>query len=104
MKYNIYAGLSGSFGGATYQGALEGSEDEAERTAWEYAIEEYESYGGMHGLLTWDDVAEENELNPREDIEEIDDLYMEEIESWIEYYAVPFDEDEDFDPEEYYEL
>ena len=104
MRYNIYAGLSGSFGGAQYVGTLDSTLDEAESAAYEYVVEEYESYGGMHGLLTWNDIAEENELDPEKDIYEIDDLYLQEVEDWIDYYVVPLDEDEEFDPEEYCEL
>lgn len=105
MKYNIYAGLGGGFGGATYQGTGEfNDEDSAAQYAYEIALEEYQSYEGFHGILDWYDVAEQEELDPEEDGEAIDEAYQEEIESWIEYYAVPFDEDEEFDPEEYYEL
>lgn len=103
MKYNIYAGLSGSFGGATYRGTLE-CEDimEAEQYAYECALEEYESYSGCHGLLTWDDIAEENNLDINENSVEIDCLYTEQLEDWIEYYVTNFDEDP-IDPQEYYE-
>lgn len=105
MKYNIYAGLGGSFGGAAYQGTGEFSdEDSATRCAYELAVEEYQSYEGYHGILDWDDVAEQEELDPEEDGKAVDAAYQEEIESWIEYYAVLMEEDEEFDPEEYYEL
>ena len=105
MKYNIYAGLGGGFGGPTYQGTGEfNDEDSATDYAYEMAIEEYQSYEGYHGILDWHDVAEQEELDPEENEEAIDAAYREEIESWIEYYAVPFDEDEEFDPEEYCEI
>ena len=105
MKFNIYAGLGGSFGGATYQGTLECNDAlEAEQYAYECALEEYESYSGCHGLLTWDEIAEENNLDINEDCVEIDTLYTEQVEDWIEYWAVDFEEDDEFDPEEYYEL
>ena len=68
------------------------------------AIEEYQSYEGYHGILDWHDIAEQEELDPEEDEEAINEVYQEKIESWIEYYAVPFDEDEEFDSEEYYEV
>lgn len=103
MKYNIYAGLSGGFGGANYIGTLDASLADAEDAAYEYAIEEYESYEGMHGLLTWDDIAEENGLDPENDLYKIDDLYLEQVNDWIEYYAIPFNEDP-IDPQDYYEL
>ena len=105
MKYNIYAGLGGSFGGPTYQGTGE-FDNEASATdyAYQIAIEEYQSYEGYHGILDWYDEAEQEELDPEEDEKDADAAYHEEIESWIEYYAVLFDEDEEFDPEEYCEL
>ena len=105
MKYNIYAGLGGGFGGSTYQGTGEfNDEDSATDYAYQMAVEEYQSYEGYHGILDWCDVAEQEELDPEENEEAIDAVYREEIESWIEYYAIPFDEDEEFDPEEYYEI
>ena len=105
MKYNIYAGLGGGFGGPLYQGTGEFDDDDsAIDYAYEMAVEEYQSYEGYHGILDWDDVAEQEELDPEEDETFVDAAYHEEIESWIEYYAVPFDEDEEFDPEEYCEL
>lgn len=105
MKYNIYAGLGGGFGGPTYQGTGEFSdEDSAIDYAYQMAIEEYQSYEGFHGILDWDDVAEQEELDPETESDSIDQAYVDEIESWIEYYAVLMEEDEEFDPEEYYEI
>ena len=105
QKYNIYAGLGGSFGGATYRGTGDfKSLADAEEEAYQLAVEEYESYDGYHGLLSWSDVADENELNDAEDSAEIDELYIEEMESWLDYYAVLEKEDEDLDPEDKYEL
>ena len=105
QKYNIYAGLGGSFGGATYRGTGDfKSLADAENEAYQLAVEEYESYSGCHGLLDWSDVADENGLDYTEDSAEIDELYIEEMESWVEYYAVLEEEDEDLDPEDKYEL
>ena len=86
MKYNIYAGLGGSFGGATYQGTGDfKSREAAEQAAYE--------------------VAENNNLDPEDESNEseIDELYNEEKESWMEYYAVLTEED-DLEGEEMYEL
>lgn len=97
MKYNIYAGLGGSFGGAQYHCTGDfNDEDEATQYAFELAVEEYESYEGHYGIKSWYDIAEEVELNPDDpdNEEEIDDLYNEERESWIEYYAILFEEDD----------
>ncbi len=109
-KYNIYAGLSGGFNSVNYRGTILATKETAEDIAYQFAIEEYESYEGLQGLKTWNNFLEEycedNELDPEtfEDIELIDEMYSEEIESWIEYYVVPLEEDTDFDKEEYYEI
>ena len=59
-KFKIYAGLSGGFGGAQYHGTYEFTDaQEADRYAYELALEEYESYAGCHGLSSWYDVREE---------------------------------------------
>lgn len=103
-KYNIYAGINGGFGGAQYKGTSEyKSDDEAEQEAYELAVEDYESYAGFHGILSWNDIAKQNELDPCEDSDEIDELYQQEIDDWIEYYAVLTEED-DLDPEDIEEL
>lgn len=97
MKYNIYAGLSGSFGGAQYRGTGDFSSiDSAEEMAYQCAVEEYESYEGYHGILSWYGVAQENGLDPDnpDNEEEINDLYSMEKEDWMEYYAVLFEEDD----------
>lgn len=105
MKYNIYAGLGGSFGGATYQGTSEFNDEEsAVQCAYELAVDIYQGYEGLHGILDWNDVAEQEGLDPETDGDSIDQAYVDEMESWIEYYAVLMEEDEEFDPEEYYEL
>lgn len=58
MKYKIYAGLSGGFGGATYQKTEDySSMDEALEDAYNLAVEEYQSYEGCHGIMSWDDAV-----------------------------------------------
>ncbi len=104
-KFNIYAGLGGSFGGASYQGTGDfKSLADAENEAYQLAVEEYESYSGCHGLLSWGDIADENGLDYTEDSAEIDELYIEEMESWLDYYAVLADEDEDTLEEDRFEI
>lgn len=106
-KFKLYAGLGGGFGGATYQGTYEYPDKEAaEHDAYDLAVEEYESYGGYHGLYTWDSMREEiaNEYYDG-DIdavpeEEVDDAYNEEVEGWLTYKAIEVtsgfnDDDED---------
>lgn len=105
QKYNIYAGLGGGFGGATYRGTGDfKSFADAEEEAYTLAIEEYESYEGYHGIMSWNDVAEENNLDTFEDSAEIDDLYSEERENWLDYYAVLASEDEDTPEDERFEI
>ena len=107
QKYNIYAGLGGSFGGPEYKGTVE-CEDQAEADdiAYEEACAEYESYEGLYGLRSVYDIAEDQGLNMDDynDYEVALDIYQEEREDWIEYYAILEEEDEDLDPEDKYEL
>ena len=114
-KFKIYAGLSGGFGGARYCGIYEcDNAEEAETYAREQAIEEYESYGGYHGLYTWDSMRQEiadDEYDGDIDAVDPDDVdmrMMEEVEGWLTYRIVPvpdnfpidWDEDDDdqYDP------
>ena len=74
-QFNIYAGLSGGFGGASYRGTGEfKSLADAEEEAYMLAIEEYEMHEGNHGIMSWHDIAEENNLDTLDDSEEIDEL------------------------------
>ena len=101
MLYNVYAGLGGGFGGATYQGTGDfPNEEQAAQEAYRIAREEYESYEGLHGILGFEEVADENDLDLEEDDDLIRELYEDEVESWIEYWAVLADEDEDVTEEE----
>ena len=100
MKYNLYAGLSGGFGGANlvFKGAEYNDIEEATKAAYEYAVEEYQSYEGYHGLTSYDDIKENPEdygLDEDSEAEDIDEVYTEEVESWIEYYAIPTAEDDE---------
>lgn len=95
MKYNIYVGLSGGFGGATYQGTEDFDNiDEATDVAYQLACEEYDAHAGSYGLRSWGDIAAEEDLDEEDDELEIDEIYTEEREDWIEYYAVLTEEDE----------
>lgn len=111
-KFKIYAGLSGGFGGARYCGVYDcADKNEAETYAREQAIEEYESYGGYHGLYTWDSMRQEiadDEYDgdiEQVDPEDVDMRMMEEVEGWLTYRIVPvadnfpddWDEDDDDD-------
>ncbi len=113
--YNIYAGLGGGFGGSTYQTSEEfDTIDEASTYAQELAIEEYESYGGLHGLSTFDSVRNELESDAidsgdcPEDVdvseyitdEMVSEAYTDDMSSWLCYYAVLASEDENGPDEE----
>lgn len=108
MKFNIYHGLGGGFGGANYDftGEFE-NEDEAAHCAYELACEDYQMYEGLHGIMSEHDVAEEYSEDcgksipnfSAEDWQNVEDQYLEELESWLDYYAVPAEED-DLDEEE----
>ena len=95
-KFKIYAGLSGGFGGARFCGVYDcADEHEAEEIAREEAMSEYESYGGYHGLYTWDSMRQEiADTEYDGDIEQVDpedvDIAMtEEVEGWLSYRIVP---------------
>ena len=99
-KFKIYAGLSGGFGGARYCGVYEcADKDEAETYAREQAIEEYESYGGYHGLYTWDsmrqEIADEEYDGDIEQVdpEDVDIRMIEEVEGWLTYKVIPVHDD-----------
>lgn len=96
MLYNIYAGLGGGFGGAQYDYTCNcESKEEAEDLAYDAAINVYELYEGSHGLLDYSDCREVSSSD-----EEAEEMYNEERESWLEYYAVPTDEDTETPKEE----
>lgn len=95
-KFKIYAGLSGGFGGARFCGVYDcADEHEAEEIAREEAMSEYESYGGYHGLYTWDSMRQEiaDDLYDGDieqvDPEDVDIAMMEEVEGWLSYRIVP---------------
>jgi hypothetical protein len=95
MNYNIYAGLAGGFGDADYCGtgdfnSLEEAEDRAYQEAWAC----YESYEGVGGILSWADVADREGYDMESDAAAINIAYNEEVESWLDYYAVPTEEDD----------
>ena len=97
--YNIYAGLGGSFGGYSYIGTLQNaSEDEAYQYAFEEACNIYDSYAGYNGIRSIDDIMDEEGVDENEAVE----TYIEERESWLDYYAVPIEEDTELEEEIFY--
>jgi len=87
-KWFISYGLGGGFGGADNYEVIDAEdEDEASKYAWEMACQDYESYVGLHGLRTTDEIMEEDEV----DEEAAEEIYNEERESWLDYSAEPYD-------------
>ena len=87
-RWKIYSGLGGGFGGAHYIRTFTGTKEQAEKEAYYAAIEEYDSYEGLHGLRTVDDIMEEDGI---EDYDEAQQVYNDERESWLDYYVKPDD-------------
>lgn len=89
-KFEIFAGLGGGFGGAQSYGIYEcANAKEAERMAYDFAWEEYESYGGCHGLDDADavrqDLADSWYDGDTEAVseDEANQAYVEQVEGWI---------------------
>ena len=106
--FKIYCGMSGSFGGASYNGTYEYANiDEATEDAYRMAEEEYQSYEGCHGIMSLEDVEEDlrdsglisDDMSDSEAEDMIAYHYLEEIESWICYYALPATGPDDQDEE-----
>ena len=91
MKFAIKYALGGGFGGLSMDAELHDFDNlkEAEEYAYQMAVEEYESYGGLHGLTTIDEMMEENGIT---DEDEGLELYFQEIESCLCYEAVEIKE------------
>lgn len=92
--FKIYAGLGGGFGGPVYQGIYEyGSAEEALKDAYRLAEEEYQSYEGCHGILSYEDCEQDlrnsgfidDDLTDAEIEDIVADHYLEVMESWISY-------------------
>lgn len=90
-KFKLFAGMGGSFGGAQSCGVYEYDNlQQAEEAAYELAVEEYQSYEGLHGIPSYEDVRNEyietyGDEDPDEDL--IQEYYEEEMSNWIVYYA-----------------
>ena len=100
MKYAIFAGLSGGFGGATFQYVDDFySEYEALDAAYDKAVEEYESYEGCHGLMDWEDVRNDlrESFGEEPGEEDVRERYIEEVESWIDYRIEEYEEGKDYE-------
>jgi hypothetical protein len=82
--YLVAYGLGGGFGGAQHYYIAKFSDiDDAYDEARQNAIEEYERYGGMHGLYDLETLAELNGIDP--DSEEAEEDYNDQMDSWLDY-------------------
>lgn len=103
----LFGGMGGGFGGPNFLGECECKDAaEASREAYTLACEEYESYAGLHGVPSWDDVYEDlksefDSIDERENEEMVNEAYREEMESWISYWAI--EAIEGVDPEDWLE-
>ena len=86
QRWAIFAGVFNT-NPAHFVEVFTGSRENAEKIAWEAAKEDYESYEGLHGLRSLQDVMDEDGV----DEEEADQIYREEMESWLEYHVEPYD-------------
>lgn len=85
--YIIKYGLGGGFGGANNYEVIQTEDlEDAEKWAYENACDEYDSYSGMHGLRSEDEIIKEEDC----DEEEARYIYEEEREGWLEYCAFPY--------------
>lgn len=83
-EFRIRYALGGGFGGTRHKDweTIEAeNEEEASNIAWECACNEYESYSGMYGLRSVDQIMEEDEVDEKE----AEEIYNNERESWLDY-------------------
>lgn len=68
----------------------------ADEYAYQRAIEEYDSFEGLHGIRSLSDIIEEDfngEELTDEEYQEAEEIYQEEKESTINYYAEEYNEE-----------
>lgn len=100
--YRLYVSSVG--GGTVCEGPLEfSSKDIATQVAYDMAVEDYESFEGLHGIPDIGDIMEDKEgYNLSEDASEDEcwGVYYEQRESWLSYWAEeasgPDDKDESY--------
>lgn len=98
-EFNIYEGLGGGFGGASYHSTiLAESQQEADEYAYTLACETFESYEGERGVRSWYDCAVDLDIDPNttdpDEMATVNEEYEDERETWISYYAIPTKEDD----------
>lgn len=65
---------------------------EAEEWAYQNSIESYDSYAGLHGIMSIEDIMEEEDV----DYETAEEIYAEYRENEINYNAEVFDENNEY--------
>lgn len=98
-EFNIYEGLGGGFGGASYHSTiLAESQQEADEYAYALACETFESYEGERSIRSWDECAEDLDIDPNtnypDEIAAVNEEYDNERDTWIEYYSMLTEEDD----------
>ena len=86
-KWAIFSGLSGGFGGASFECFETCTYQEAFDIAVEKACDTYDSYAGSHGIRELSTIMEEDDV----DEEEAQGIYNEERDSWLSYYVQEYD-------------
>ena len=85
MKFEMRYALGGGFGGckqAEWEDCFSKTYDDAVTESYQMACEEYDSYGGAHGLDSEESIREEN---PDWGDDEVSEEYKDCRESWLEY-------------------
>lgn len=109
-EFWVFGGMGGGFGGPHFLGSVEGKsadDKEVQEDAWQLVVDEYESYAGLHGILSWDEVKTdlEESADPGDEItdDDVDDAYNEAISGWVSYWVIPAVEGEDPEDEKWLE-
>jgi len=88
MKFKIYyaSGIGGDqidYGDSPPETGNFKNRDEAIEYAWEMACQEYDSYAGLHGIRTPEEIMDDEDVDEKE----AEEVYREERENVIEYDA-----------------
>lgn len=102
MKYAIFAGLNGGFGGATYQHTDEfETYEDALDFAYGLACLMYDRLEGLYGLPNWEAIRDElsKAYDPDEEPSEDDiyELYIERRDNWLDYRVEEYEEGKDYE-------
>lgn len=109
-QFWAFGGMGDGFGGPHFLGTVEGEsidDPDVQSDAYQLVVDEYESYAGLHGIQSWDDVRADLEASADEGDEitdeDVQDAYNEEIASWTSYWVIPAVEGEDPEDEKWLE-